>query len=100
MTAPVSTTMAPIGQTIDGGYRIVERLGGGGMGEVYRADHEATRRSAAVKILRGVHRDRFAREAKILKELRHPGIPDFIGSGQLDSGEYYIAMQLIEGDTL
>jgi tRNA A-37 threonylcarbamoyl transferase component Bud32/CheY-like chemotaxis protein len=87
------------------GYRIEERLGRGGMGVVYRAQHMNLRRRAAVKIIvpeladaKGF-RTRFIREARIAAALQHPNIVTVYDAGQVD-GTLYIAMQFIRGSDL
>src|SRR4051812_14488357 len=87
------------------GYRIEERIGRGGMGVVYRAQHMNLQRRAAIKIIapefadtRGF-RSRFIREARIAAALQHPNIVTVYDAGQ--AGEtLYIAMQFIRGSDL
>ncbi|NXY95448.1 serine/threonine protein kinase [Streptomyces sp. BR123] len=91
-------------------YTLTERIGGGGMGEVWRADDGVLRRQVAVKVLLPALLDapgfaaRFRREATVLASLSHPGIVDVhdYGESPLSSGERvaYIVMELIEGRTL
>ena len=84
-------------------YRIEQLVGMGGMGWVYRARHELSARSAALKILRedqlACERsiDRMMREAMILASVPHPGIPRFYECGLLDDGRPWIAMELAGG---
>jgi CheY-like chemotaxis protein len=93
-----------IGQTI-AGYRIESRLGRGGMGVVYRAEHLNLRRSAAIKIIAPEYaeakgfRERFEREARISAALQHPNIVTVYDAGEVD-GLLYLAMQYIEGSDL
>ena len=92
-----------IGRTLSR-YRILERLGGGGMGEVYRAHDERLDRDVALKLLapgRGTaeDRDRIRREARVLSHLSHPGIStvfDIESSGDLE----FLVMELVTGETL
>ncbi|HEU4732836.1 MAG TPA: serine/threonine-protein kinase, partial [Kofleriaceae bacterium] len=78
----------------------------GGMGWVYRARHELTARSVALKILREDQLafdrsiDRMMREASILASVSHGGIPRFYECGMLDDGRPWIAMELVEGVSL
>jgi serine/threonine protein kinase len=78
----------------------------GGMGWVYRARHEISARCVALKILREDQLafdrsiDRMMREATILASVAHPGIPRFFECGMLDDGRPWIAMELVEGETL
>jgi serine/threonine-protein kinase len=87
-------------------YRIERLLGMGGMGWVYRARHEITARSVALKILREDQLafdrsiDRMMREATILASVSHGGIPRFFECGMLDDGRPWIAMELVEGASL
>jgi serine/threonine-protein kinase len=91
--------------TVIAGYRIEERIGRGGMGVVYRAEHLNLRRRAAIKIIAPDlaesegFRERFTREARIAAALQHPNIVTVYDAGEVD-GLLYLAMQYIQGSDL
>src|SRR5690349_15012869 len=81
-------------------YRIVRRLGAGGMGVVYLARDLTLQREVAVKIHRtGFGTERLYREALAMAQLAHPNVVAVHGVGQVD-GRFYIAMEYIQGDNL
>lgn len=88
-------------------YRVVERLGSGGMGRVYRVDHITLGRPYALKVLHSevLQRDprsidRFVREARAASRIRHPNIIDVFDFGYLLDGRPYFVMELLEGESL
>jgi eukaryotic-like serine/threonine-protein kinase len=98
-----------------GSYQLEERLGQGGMGEVWRARHRMLARPAAIKLIRpgllgdvrpGVAdeiRRRFEREAQAIAGLRSPHTVDLYDFGVADNGAFYCVMELLDGmdtDTL
>src|SRR5215467_3660991 len=86
-------------------FRIVERIGAGGMGEVYRARDTKLNRDVALKVLPEVFaRDaermaRFRREAQVLASLNHPNIATIYGLEE-SNGNCALVMELVEGPTL
>ncbi len=85
-----------------GGYRLVEKIGQGGMGAVYKGYDESLDRHVAVKILPGALANdqtyvaRFAREAKSVAKLHHPNLIHIYAVGE-ERGYHYFAMEFIEG---
>lgn len=88
-----------------GSFRLVDRLGAGSMGEVFKAVYEPDSRVFALKTIvneglrQGKSLERFEREIKILKNLRHPNIVRFITHGRF-KGTDYLVMEFIEGQPL
>src|SRR6185369_8974472 len=86
-------------------YRIISKLGAGGMGEVYLAHDTTLDRKVALKILtsdlatKGQRMERFVREAKAAAALSHPNIAQIFEIGEHE-GTHYIAMEFIDGVTL
>ena len=100
---PVSDTL--INTLFDGRYRIVRKLGSGGMANVYLAEDEDLGRRVAIKILNERYAnddlfiERFRREAKSAAALSHPNIVSVYDRGEAE-GTYYIAMEVIEWRSL
>lgn len=94
-----------INRTLDKRYTILERIGGGGMADVYRAHDKLLDRSVAVKVLRSQFTSdeefvtRFRREAQAAARLSHPNIVNIYDVG-CDEDIYYIVMEYISGETL
>ncbi len=95
-----------IGATIDGRYQLLEKLGEGGMGVVFRGRHTVIEKPVAIKVLkREVARDqsvvkRFLQEAKAASRIGHANIVDVTDFGTLPDGSPYAVMEYIEGVTL
>ena len=86
-------------------YEILEPIGKGGMGEVYRAKDSKLGRQVAIKVLpEEFSQDeerlaRFKREAKVLASLNHPRIASIYGIEEAD-GAHFLVLELVEGETL
>jgi WD40 repeat protein/predicted Ser/Thr protein kinase len=104
-TTPKADSGDPLVGELVGKFRIVERLGAGGMGVVYRAEDTSIGRIVALKTLTAermadpMRKRRLIREARSLGTLSHPSIATIYEVGEAD-GIDYIAMELIEGETL
>jgi len=94
-----------LGRLFDGRYRILRKLGSGGMASVYLAEDEELGRKVALKMLDDRHArdaqfvERFKREARNAASLNHPRIVRIYDRGQAE-GTYYIAMEYLDGPTL
>ena len=92
-----------IGKIIQGRYRVIDRLGEGGMGVVYVAEHVEIEKKVALKLLRDDFSsrpdvvERFRQEARSASKIGHPHIVDVIDFGQLDDGGVFFAMECLEG---
>lgn len=88
-----------------GHFRILAKIGQGGMGSVYRAVHGTLERTVALKVLppefskHAEYVSRFLREARVIATLRHENIINIHDSGEI-AGQYYIAMDFIDGGNL
>src|SRR2546425_7930458 len=95
-----------LGRVFEGKYRLDERLGGGGMGTVYRATHLLIDRQVALKVLSQrfvgdeTAQQRFRREARAAGRMQHPNAVTVTDFGATDDGYFYIVMELLEGRTL
>lgn len=102
--------MVVIGELVDGRYRIVRRLGAGGMAEVFEATHVTTRRNVALKLVdlnaiepakRDAYVARFGREARAAAAVSAPHIAQVLDAGtDATSGSPYLAMELLSGEDL
>ena len=89
-----------------GGFRVVGKLGEGGMGIVYEAEQENPRRAVALKVVRGgqfvddAYLRMFRREAETLARLVHPNIAAIYEAGRTEDGRHFFTMELVRGSTL
>jgi len=94
-----------LGRTIAARYRLIRKLGAGGMSVVYLARHELIARLSAIKILRPElsliteHRERFLREARAVNRINHENIVEITDVGESD-GVAYLVMEFVEGESL
>lgn len=104
-SALVRSTDPLLGRTLAARYRLVRRLGTGGMAVVYLARHVMIERRNAIKILRQdlgmnpAHRERFLREARAVNRINHPNIVEITDFGE-DGGLVFLVMEFIEGASL
>jgi serine/threonine protein kinase len=95
-----------IGRTIGGRYRLIQRLGTGGMSSVYLARHVLIDRLMAIKTLRRdlaqdpVQRDRFIREARAVNRINHANIVEITDFGESEDGLVYLVMEYVPGESL
>ncbi len=93
------------GSVVDGRYRVLRRIGSGGMADVWLADDTHLQRRVALKVLHSRFSqdrefvERFRREAEAAAGLQHPNVVAVYDRGEFE-GSYYIAMQYVEGRTL
>lgn len=97
-----------VGETLDGRFELLDVLGYGGYGVVYKAKQVTTGQTVAVKVLRRdklhlqsqIELDRFKREMKIIARIAHPHIVRLIDFGELSDGTLYMVIEYIKGQTL
>src|SRR5438045_9271985 len=101
----MAVTDTLLGTVFDGRYKIIRKLGAGGMADVYLAEDQELGRRVAIKILNERHAaddsfiERFRREAKNAAGLSHPNIVSIYDRGEAE-GTYYIAMEFLDGRSL
>src|SRR5262245_5655941 len=94
-----------LGQSI-GSYRVVDKLGEGGMGAVYIAEHDLIGKRVAIKVLLPEYSrnreivQRFFNEAKAATRIAHPGIVEVFDFGFAADGGAYLVMELLRGQSL
>ena len=97
--------MIEIGQTV-GNYIVNAQLGEGGMGVVFLAEHPVIGRKAALKVIHPHYArshevvSRFITEAKAVNQIGHEHIVDITDFGSTDAGDFYFAMEYLEGSAL
>jgi tetratricopeptide (TPR) repeat protein len=92
-----------VGDILEGRFELEQRIGSGGMGEVFRARDHSSNETVAVKILLEEHGPlvaRFEREAALLASLSHPAIVRYVAHGLARGGELYLVMEWLEGEDL
>jgi serine/threonine protein kinase len=104
MSSPDKSDSAPPPSQL-AGYTLLEKLGEGGMGVVYRANQKSLERIVALKLLTPKHagnttyRANFIREARAAARLHHPNLVSVFDAGESD-GHFYYAMEFVQGETL
>ena len=103
---PAATAPAPPAPQTIGRYRVIRRIGAGGMGVVYEAEQAEPARRVALKVIRSSHdvddvqRRLFAREVQMLARLNHPNIAAVYDAGRTAEGEPYFVMEFVDGPDL
>src|SRR5215475_7324502 len=106
MPAIPNESKIPVGSVLVGKYRVTREIGRGGMAAVYEAEHMSLGKRIAVKVLPSelsastVVIERFFREARAAASVKSPFIVDVYDSGRLEDGRPFIAMELLEGESL
>jgi serine/threonine-protein kinase len=109
--SPIDPTPASHGADLEpddlvGDYRIVRKIGHGGMGSVYEGIHPVIEKRVAIKVLRPELSKneeavaRFTQEARAVNRIRHPSIVDVFGYGTTADGRCYLVMELLDGESL
>ena len=105
LTREVDDSLKP-GDLLADRYRVLEKIGEGGMGNVYRAEHLVLRKHFAIKVLRRSMSSnpgfvkRFEREAISASQIRHQNIVDVVDFGRTLEGQLYFVMEYLAGETL
>ena len=93
-------------EPVDGKYTIIERLGAGGMGEVYKVDHVFLKATRVIKVIKpqisetaDAH-ERFLREAQLATKVQHPNVATLHDFSALPDGSHYMVWEYIEGENL
>lgn len=106
-TAVLETVLDPmLGRTLGGRFRLLQRLGSGGMSSVYLARHVSINRTMAIKLLRPelardpIQRDRFLREARAVNRINHENIVEITDFGETEDALVYLVMEYVPGEPL
>ena len=100
-TSAMAKSLLRVGEIVAGRFEIVALADWGGMGAVYRARDRHTGSEVALKLLLDESsEERFAREARVLADLRHPGIVQYVAHGKTEVGSLYLAMEWLDGADL
>jgi serine/threonine protein kinase len=103
---PQAQSASLVGQILDGRYRILRKLGAGGMGEVYAAEHVHIEKKLAIKLL---HQEivsspeavtRFFQAARLASLIGHRNIAEIVDFGRVTDGRFYLCMELLAGAPL
>ena len=98
VTSAAARSLLRVGEIVAGRFEIEALADWGGMGAVYRARDRHSGGEVALKLLLDESsEDRFAREARVLAELRHPGIVQYVAHGKTEVGALYLAMEWLDG---
>jgi serine/threonine protein kinase len=93
-------------EPVDGKYRVLERLGTGGMGEVYKVEHTYLGTTRVIKVIRAQisdnrdANDRFLREARLATKVQHPNVATLHDFAALPDGSHYMVWEFIDGENL
>ena len=99
MTSPLDAVQAEL----DDRYTLIEQLGEGGMGDVYRAFDRGASRPVAIKLMRAEstkEQRRMVREAESTTRIRHPHVVEVFEAGVLDEHTCYLVLELLEGESM
>ena len=93
-----------IGSVVDRRYKVLKRLGVGGMGIVYKVEHSHLNKMFALKVMRPtkdeVDRKRFEQEARLASQIRHPNVIEISDFGVLPTNQPYFVMEFLRGRTV
>ncbi|MBP8196600.1 MAG: serine/threonine protein kinase, partial [Deltaproteobacteria bacterium] len=93
-----------IGSVVDRRYKVLKRLGVGGMGIVYKVEHSYLNKFFALKVMRTTKdetdRKRFEQEARLASQIRHPNVVEISDFGVLPTSQPYFVMEFLRGHTI